>query len=448
MTPAITVKEAAAQLGISVGRVHQLIHSGALSAEKVGSQWLVDNRDVAERAKRKPRGGRPSAQSPTDARRYILMNRDHEVLGFTYSLSANSFLGVFAIYDHARAPFSIVSPRGASASLKALDAWWSHRCIPLSRDNIDTKLRELGFNDPSQIPFESLGLSLSDQYWIRPEEMNVSWDDVNFFNNSFSDMDLKAGDDSWEWMSEVGLDSPDNTSDGVLAKRWIRQHGKTVLLKGSGPLGQEAYNEAVATALYKRLLTEGEFVPYDLVQTSNGMVSRCENFLTDAEEYVPAFAVRQLKRKPNHFNDYQHYVDCCAAIGIDNAADMLDKMIVCDDLLANHDRHWRNFGIIRDVETLECRPAPLFDSGSSLWCDVGDEPLCAGKWRFSTKPFYDDSNRQFRLANDLTWLDSTALDGFVEEAREILAPNPALARRLDAICAGIQSRIDRLLRQL
>ena len=67
MTPAITVKEAAAQLGISVGRVHQLIHSGALSAEKVGSQWLVDNRDVAERAKRKPRGGRPSAQSPTDA---------------------------------------------------------------------------------------------------------------------------------------------------------------------------------------------------------------------------------------------------------------------------------------------------------------------------------------------------------------------------------------------
>ena len=141
-------------------------------------------------------------------------------------------------------------------------------------------------------------------------------------------------------------------------------------------------------------------------------------------------------------------MDCCAAIGIDNAADMLDKMIVCDDLLANHDRHWRNFGIIRDVETLECRPAPLFDSGSSLWCDVGDEPLCAGKWRFSTKPFYDDSNRQFRLANDLTWLDPTALDGFVEEAREILASNPALARRLDAICAGIQSRIDRLLHQL
>ena len=122
MTPAITVKEAATQLGISVGRVHQLIHLGALSAEKVGSQWLIDSRDVAERAKRKPRGGRPSAQSPTDARRYILMNRDHEVLGFTYSLSANSFLGVFAIYDHERAPFSIVSTRGASASFKALDS--------------------------------------------------------------------------------------------------------------------------------------------------------------------------------------------------------------------------------------------------------------------------------------------------------------------------------------
>ena len=36
----ITVKEAAALLGVSVGRVHQLISSGTLSAETSGS-WTI-----------------------------------------------------------------------------------------------------------------------------------------------------------------------------------------------------------------------------------------------------------------------------------------------------------------------------------------------------------------------------------------------------------------------
>lgn len=443
-----TVKEAAALLGVSVGRVHQLISSGTLSAEKIGNQWFLDDLDVSERAKSAPKGGRPSSRLSSDAKRYILMNRTHEVFGFSHSPSTGRFLEIFDIRDPSRAPLSIVSPRGAAGSVKALDAWWRHRSIPASRNGIDAKLRELGLLDPSQIPFESLGLSLSDQYWVKPEEADIAWEDINFFNNPFSDMNLKPASEGWEWLSEVGLNSPDNTSDGALSKRWVRQGNSTTLLKGSGLLGQEVYNEVVATALHKRLLSEDEFVPYELVQTSHLAVSKCGNFLTDTEEYLPAYAVKQLKRKPNHFNDYQHYVDCCAMLGVDNAGEALDKMIVCDDILANHDRHWRNFGLIRNVETLECRPAPLFDSGSSLWCNASDAKLLEKQWNYSAKPFYDDPNRQLRLVNDLSWLDPHALDGFIEEAHEILAQNTSLAGRLDAICEGIQFRIDRLLRQL
>lgn len=444
----ITVKEAAAQLSISIGRVHQLIKSGALSAEKIGNQWFLENREVAERSIDSPKTGRPSMQIPTDTKRYILMNRNHKVLGFSHSISANRFIDVFAIYDHTRSPLNITSPRGTTASLKALETWWRHRSIPSSRTGIDAKLRELGLSNPAQIPFESLGLSLSDQYWIQPEDANICWEDINFFNNPFPEMNLKIADSNWEWLSEVGLESPDNTSDGMLPKRWISINGKTALLKGGGLLDQEPYNEVVATALFKRLLPENGHVSYKLVQTPNGSVSQCENFLNDDEEYIPAFAVKQLKRKPNHFNEYQHYVDCCASVGIDDASQTLDRMIVCDDILANHDRHWRNFGLIRNVESLEYRIAPLFDSGSSLWCDVNDERLNAKDWKFSSKPFYDDPNRQFRLVNDLTWLDPRSLDGFVEEARSILSLNDAIKGRVDAICEGIQFRIDRLLRQL
>ena len=35
--------------------------------------------------------------------------------------------------------------------------------------------------------FNSNGLSLSDQYWMKPAESNLEWKDINFFENSFSD---------------------------------------------------------------------------------------------------------------------------------------------------------------------------------------------------------------------------------------------------------------------
>ena len=62
-------------------------------------------------------------------------------------------------------------------------------------------------------------------------------------------------------------------------------------------------------------------------------------------------------------------------------------MIVCDDIMANTDRHFRNFGIVRNVETLECRPAPIFDTGTSLWCDVELAALGAAETSFESKQF-------------------------------------------------------------
>ena len=34
---------------------------------------------------------------------------------------------------------------------------------------------------------KSLGLSLSDQYWVKPESSNARWKDVNFFTNPFDE---------------------------------------------------------------------------------------------------------------------------------------------------------------------------------------------------------------------------------------------------------------------
>ena len=62
-----------------------------------------------------------------------------------------------------------------------------------------------------------------------------------------------------------------------------------------------------------------------------------------------------------------HYVNLCEEHGIKNIRHSLDEMLVIDYIVANEDRHFNNFGVIRNAETLEWRSAaPIFDSGTSL----------------------------------------------------------------------------------
>ena len=49
------------------------------------------------------------------------------------------------------------------------------------------------------------------------------------------------------------------------------------------------------------------------------------------------------------------------------------KLIVLDYLLANSDRHYGNFGFMRNANSLEwLGPAPIFDSSNSLYFDKSE----------------------------------------------------------------------------
>ena len=123
----------------------------------------------------------------------------------------------------------------------------------------------------------------------------------------------------------------------------------------------------------------------------------------------------------------------------------LERMIVCDDMIANHDRHRRNFGIVRNVETLECRPAPIFDSGSSLWCDVETSRLAAGEHSFVSRQFFESPAHQMLLVEDMSWFRADALEGFVDEAMGILSANDALSARLPYLREALAWRVGRMV---
>jgi len=60
---AVSVAQAAERLGVSVPRIHQRIADGSLVAERIGSQWVVDERSLL-RVQERSKPGRPhSARS-------------------------------------------------------------------------------------------------------------------------------------------------------------------------------------------------------------------------------------------------------------------------------------------------------------------------------------------------------------------------------------------------
>ena len=80
-----------------------------------------------------------------------------------------------------------VSVRQGIADRAALNAWWIDRSIPANRLGVREALEPLGLADTKMLLVRCFGLSLSDQYWIRPDGTDLTWENINFFDNPFSD---------------------------------------------------------------------------------------------------------------------------------------------------------------------------------------------------------------------------------------------------------------------
>lgn len=341
-----------------------------------------------------------------------------------------------------------VPVRGGVADRAALNEWWTDRSIPASRSGIREALEALDISSTKMLLVRCYGLSLSDQYWICPEGSGLTWDKVNFFENDFSD---DIGDVLFGINRKLnGLDfsSPDNTSDGNLKKRWKIIDGRRCLVKGgSNPFHQQPFNEVIASGIMERLGIP--YVPYWIIWSKGAPYSVCEDFVTGDTELIPAWRVIQTQKKSNSTSVYQHFINCCEALGVTDACCYLDRMIVLDYIIANEDRHLNNFGLLRNPETLEwCGFAPIYDSGSSLGYDKIAGQIRGGRG-VECKPFKKHHEEQLKLVSDFSWIPFEKLDDMetlitntmaVEEAKEYLDHN-----RVKAIVEVVQKRIQNLM---
>lgn len=97
--------------------------------------------------------------------RYMLMNKNTPVFSFDYDLGSHEAVRIVSIEHLEAAPLGMADRRGQISKYE-LNYWWRHRAIPASRAQIKRLLENLKLESTLELAEKSLGLSLSDRYWL------------------------------------------------------------------------------------------------------------------------------------------------------------------------------------------------------------------------------------------------------------------------------------------
>ena len=375
-----------------------------------------------------------------------LMHKNTPVADLDLDGDSGFIQKIKTIYAPEHLPIGVKIKNGITDK-KSFNNWWTDRSIPASRSGVREALETMGIADTKSLLIRCYGLSLSDQYWICPESSNLSWKDINFFENDFSEDigDVLFGANKKS--NAINFSSPDNTSDGNLKKRWKIINGKRCLVKGgSNPYRQQPLNEVIATEIMNRLGIP--CIPYSITWNKGAPYSVCEDFVGSNTELIPAWRIIQTQKQPNNLSIYQHFVNCAEKLGIPDVVPFLDRMIVLDYIILNEDRHLNNFGALRNADTLEwIGMAPIYDSGSSLGYDK-TVPLMRDRDEITCKPFKKHHDEQLKLVSSFDWIDFSALSDVPEIITRILSDEQAAdymyEKRIKTICELTEQRIRNL----
>ena len=386
----------------------------------------------------------------------ILMNKNTKVMLVEYNLDYHIIEKIYETYNINYAPLSVynASKNKSLNTTKTVNNWFRGRGIPSWRKDLEGLLERLNVSTTEELLNKAYALSLSDQYWLKEENSKLEWKDINFFTNDFKYQGyLNAALDSSSTNHNLKADelrSPNNTTDGMLQKGWIIENGKRVLVKGTYTFsGEEPFNEWLASNISKRL--GFYYCDYKIDLLDDKLVSKCNDFISEDEEIISAYDIFTSEKKPNNISDYNFYIGLLEKNNIINAREAVSNMFIVDYLLMNTDRHLKNFGIIRDVNTLKwLRTTPIFDTGQSMQCDKNTTSMNfnsgEGKFFSNTKKNYEEILDS--IGDYLATIDISKLDGLIDEYRSMLEKYQSKTdmsnQRIDKLVNGLKIRISLL----
>ena len=245
---------------------------------------------------------------------------------------------------------------------KSIEEFIQARIIPKNRAFVQTILETAGLNinDRKAIIDVSKGLSLTDCYWI-VQDSSLKFKDYNLYDNEFSKVLSLVAFTGYSSKKRDLVTSPEFTTNGMLPKAWRRIENKIYLYKGStqsyhfANTGFEPYSEFYASQIASKMKID--HVDYKLHLWKNMITSACEIFTSKNQSYVQIGDVVTY----GGLNNVYEYIK---KLGFENK---FYDMLLFDAICINPDRHFGNFGLLRNNKTGEFTDfAPIFDNGESL----------------------------------------------------------------------------------
>lgn len=283
----------------------------------------------------------------------------------TFSLEEKGLEGlkveIQSVFDVDKGLFPIDMEVSNTGVLK----WLQKRVIPKNRAFVDEILKSLGLsiNNTKGIIDICKGLSLNDSYWVVPQEFEGTFEEYNLYDNRFSEVLSLVAYTGVGASNRAFTTSPELTTQGMLRKAWRFIEDDGIYLykggtEGAANTGKEPYSEYYAYQIAKAMGLNA--VAYDLENWKGILASKCKLF-TDIDTAFVSIGRIVKEGGIKACLDYYKSIS-------DEAYEELCSMLVFDAVIYNEDRHFGNFGILRDNHTGKIiGPAPIFDNGLSLF---------------------------------------------------------------------------------
>ncbi len=211
---------------------------------------------------------------------------------------------------------------------------------------IHTAFFGLSINNTKGIIDVCKGLSLNDSYWVVPLGFTGTFKEYSLYENRFFSVLSHVAYTGVGQGREAFTTSPELTTQGMLRKAWRFIEGDGIYLYKGGTegvpnAGREPYSEYYACQIAERMGLHA--VHYDLESWKDILASKCKLFTDIDTAYIPIGHLVKTDGIQACLNYYEKISD-------------------------NEDRHFGNFGVLRDNRTGKVIGAtPIFDNGLSLF---------------------------------------------------------------------------------
>lgn len=294
---------------------------------------------------------------------YSLRLYDEELLSF--SLEEKGLEGLKANILSVNKSKENLFPLDLELSDDGIIRWLERRVIPKNRAFVDEILKTFGLsvNNTKGIIDVCKGLSLNDSYWVVPVGFEGTFREFNLYENRFSEVLSLVAYTGVGTSNKAFTTSPELTTQGMLRKAWRFMENDGIYLykggtEGFANAGNEPYSEFYACQIAKAMGLNA--VEYDLERWKGILASKCKIFTDINTSFIPAGRIIKS-------GGIKGCLDYYETLGKE-FSESLKSMLVFDAVIYNEDRHFGNFGVLRDNKSgTVISPAPIFDNGLSLF---------------------------------------------------------------------------------